>query len=322
MSFYNLLTQHCLSFSLGTMEGRLDIPLNGPSLNIVRQCGPALCDVLQSKFGCVATIDGVDFEGQQKKATVAPEKRFDVQLHSDVRVSVWKGDLTNFRVDAVVNAANEHLQHYGGLALALATAGGPQIQKDSDAYIRKYGVLNTGNAIVGDSGSLPCKKIIHVVGPRLSAYPDKFEVSRAEPLLQQAIMSILDKVKESHLNTVAIPAISSGLFNYPLQECANTIVKTVKAYYEKSSGHRPKEIQFVNHDEPTVWEMERACHQILAHNKPKTYSQAAGSTHRSDAKNSTLTVQTGNVHLTLKKGNIEDQEVRICFLLLLFTYLL
>ncbi|TMS06239.1 Poly [ADP-ribose] polymerase 9 [Larimichthys crocea] len=126
------------------MEGRLDIPLNGPSLNIVRQCGPALCDVLQSKFGCVATIDGVDFEGQQKKATVAPEKRFDVQLHSDVRVSVWKGDLTNFRVDAVVNAANEHLQHYGGLALALATAGGPQIQKESDAYIRKYGVLNYG----------------------------------------------------------------------------------------------------------------------------------------------------------------------------------
>ncbi|TKS67582.1 Poly [ADP-ribose] polymerase 9 [Collichthys lucidus] len=293
------------------MEGRLDIPLNGPSLNIVRQCGPALCDVLQSKFGCVATIDGVDFEGQQKKPTVAPEKRFEVQLHSDVRVSVWKGDLTNFQVDAVVNAANEYLQHHGGLASALATAGGPQIQKESDAYTRKHGVLKTGNAIVCDSGSLPCKKIIHAVGPRLSAYPNKYEVSQAEPLLQKAIISILNKVKESHLNTVAIPAISSGLFNYPLQECANTIVKTVKAYYEKSSGHRPKEIQFVNNDEPTVWEMERACHQILAHNKPKTYSQAAGSTHRSDAKSSTLTVQMGNVHLTLKKGNIEDQKTDV-----------
>lgn len=298
------------------MEGRLDVPLHGPSLNIVRRCGPALCDVLQSKFGCVATIDGVDFEGRQKKPTVAAEKRFDVNIksfHSDVRVrvSVWKGDLTNFPVDAVVNAANEHLQHYGGLALALSTAGGPQIQNESDEYIKKHGTLNTGEAVVSDPGSLPCKKIIHVVGPRLPMNPNKYEVLRAEPLLEKAIKSILDKVKDTHLNSVAIPAISSGLFNYPLPQCANIIVKTVKDYYEKSTGYRPKEIQFVNHDEPTVREMEMACRQILAPNEAMTYSQAAGSTHRSDGKNSTLTVQMGNVHLTLKKGNIEDQQTDV-----------
>ncbi|XP_032368834.1 protein mono-ADP-ribosyltransferase PARP9 isoform X2 [Etheostoma spectabile] len=289
------------------MASKLDIPLNGPSVNIVRRCGSALSDVLQSKFGCVATIDGVDFERgpstvQQRGPPVAPEKRFTVTLRGGVQVSVWKADLTSFSVDAVVNAANDRLQHYGGLAQALSIVGGRQIQKDSDDYIRKHGVLKTGDAIVLEPGFLPCKKIIHAVGPCLPGYPTKSEVSRAEELLVRAIKSILDRVKENRLQSVAIPAISSGLFNYPLQDCANTIVTTVKRYCEgsHSSAYLPKDIFLVNNDEPTVREMERACLQILTNSRT-----------RGDAKTSTLTVQLGNVHLTLKRGKIEEQQTDV-----------
>ncbi|XP_031147264.1 protein mono-ADP-ribosyltransferase PARP9 isoform X2 [Sander lucioperca] len=289
------------------MASKLDIPLHGPSVNIVRRCGSALSDVIQSKFGCVATFDGVDFERgpstvQQRRPPVVPEKRFTVKLHGGVQLAVWKADLTNFQVDAVVNAANDQLQHCGGLAQALSIAGGLQIQRDSNDYISRYGSLKTGDAIVFDAGSLPCKKIIHAVGPHLSKYPSKSDLSGAERLLERAIESILDKVKENHLQSVAIPAISSGLFNYPLPDCANTIVTTVKRYYEssRSSGHLPKDIFLVNNDEPTVKEMTRACLQIFTNSRT-----------RGDAKTSTPTVQLGNVHLTLKRGKIEEQQTDV-----------
>uniref|UniRef100_A0A3Q3BQC0 Poly [ADP-ribose] polymerase 9-like n=1 Tax=Haplochromis burtoni TaxID=8153 RepID=A0A3Q3BQC0_HAPBU len=227
-----------------TMALKSHIPLHGFNLNIVKQCGPALSDIIDIKYQCV---------------TVAPKKRFSVKLPSGVTVSVWKADLTNFKVDAVVNAANSFLQHGAGLAQALCEAGGPQIQMESDNYTKKYGSLPTGEAIVTNAGSLPCKKIIHAVGPQLPYNPGGFEVSRAEPLLERAIMNILHSLQEHHLHTVAIPAISSGLFNYPLPKCANTIVLTVKRYCEYlSRGSSLEEIIFVNNDEPTVREMERA----------------------------------------------------------------
>ncbi|XP_049903950.1 protein mono-ADP-ribosyltransferase PARP9 [Epinephelus moara] len=289
------------------MVSKLDIPLHGTAVNIVRRCGFALSGVLQSKFGCLAIIDGVDFDrdpsiAQQSGPTIVPEKRFSVTLRGGVQVSVWKADLINYRVDAVVNAANEYLQHYGGLALALSKAGGPQIQKDSEEYIKRHGSLKTGDAVVFDAGFLPCKKIIHAVGPQLPPDPSERDVMRYEPLLERAIRSILNGVQGHRLQSVAIPAISSGLFHYPLPKCAETIVTAVKCYCENTySPHLlPKEIHFVNHDEPTVKEMERACHQILATSK-----------RRGDAKTPTQSVQLGNVHLTLKRGKIEDQQTDV-----------
>ncbi|XP_035460347.2 protein mono-ADP-ribosyltransferase PARP9 isoform X2 [Scophthalmus maximus] len=305
--------ERSVQLHLGTMASKLDIPLHGASVNIVRQCGSALSDVLQSKFGCVAIIEGVDLArdpttAQQKKPTVTQEKRFTAALPSGVKVTVWKDDLTNVRADAVVNAANFKLQHWGGLALALSQAGGPQIQKECDDLITLNGDLRTGDAVVSAAGFLPCKMIIHAVGPHLSKFALKSDVSQAEPLLQKAIVSILDRVKEKRLKTVAIPAISSGLFNFPLPLCADTIVSTVKHYYENSSqGHLPEEILLVNNDEPSVREMERACRSILTSQPPtKTYSMAAAA-----AKNPATTVQIGNVLLTLKSGKIEEQQTDV-----------
>ncbi|XP_008278566.1 poly [ADP-ribose] polymerase 9 isoform X2 [Stegastes partitus] len=305
-----------MSIRSETMQSKLDVPLHGHSLNIVKRSGPALSDILNSKFGCVATFDGVDFEKHQSIAspTVVPEKRFAATLPNGVEVDVWKADLTSFPVDAVVNAANSSLHHGGGLAQALSEAGGPTIQKDSYDYISKHGDLKTGETFVSAPGSLPCKKIIHAVGPHLMYNPTMSDVTQAEPLLKTTICSILDKVEEHGFMTVAIPAISSGLFNYPLPDCANTIVSTVKRYYEKSSRqtHRPPKILLVNHDEPTVREMERACRQIFGkQHQPMLYSQATASRTRSAAKTSTPTVQIGNVVLKVKRENIEEQRTDV-----------
>uniref|UniRef100_A0A3Q2CMW6 Poly [ADP-ribose] polymerase 9-like n=1 Tax=Cyprinodon variegatus TaxID=28743 RepID=A0A3Q2CMW6_CYPVA len=273
------------------MASQRDIHLHGESLTIVKRCGAPLCEILDTKFGCVATIVGV----QQENESSTP------YLRRPPTVSVVKADLTNFQADAVVNAANKELKHIGGLARALSTAGGPKIQKESEDYVKKYGKLKTGEAVVFDAGLLPCKKIIHAVGPELPYYPTKNNVLQAEPLLKKTIWSILDIVEKHGLVNVAIPAISSGLFNYPLPECAHTIVSAVKEYYMRLSPIRPvaQEIFLVNHDDPTVQAIENACHQIF-HPQQST-----------DPQNPPPSVQIGNVVLKLKKGNIEEQKTDV-----------
>ncbi|XP_006810462.1 protein mono-ADP-ribosyltransferase PARP9-like [Neolamprologus brichardi] len=298
------------------MASKLDIRLQGSSLNIVRQCGHVLTNILYSKFGCVAIIEGMDFESdmsfvQQKRQSVAQEKRFSVKLPAGIEVSVWKADLTTLKVDAVVNAANCHLQHAGGLAYALCEAGGPQIQKESDIHITTHGALKTGEAVITTSGSLPCNVIIHAVGPRLSYGFTQSEFFDAKVLLEKTICRILQRVEENCLDTVAIPAISSGLFNYPLQDCADTIVSTVKHYYERvhSLNHLPKEILFANNDDQTVTEMMKACNKILAPHQLMPHSLAAQS--KGTAKTSDIATQIWSVNLTLKRDNIENQKVDV-----------
>ncbi|XP_071400529.1 protein mono-ADP-ribosyltransferase PARP9 [Centroberyx affinis] len=298
------------------MASKLDVPLQGPSFNIVRQCGPALKDVLQSKFGCSVEIHDVDFDrdpssGQWSRPTVVPKMRYSAQLQNGVKVSVWKADLTNFTVDAVVNAANDQLEHYGGLAQALSDAGGPEIQRESKQYIKKHGALKTGEAAVTNAGKLPCKKIIHAVGPRVPTLPTAAIVAQAEPRLTEAVWNILALVEKHNLQSVAIPALSSGLFNFPLPRCADIIVTTLKKYYDqKKSGRLPSEIFLVNHDDPSVSEMERACRRILA-NTHMSYSQAAGSQGKGAAKTPETVVQIGKVSLTLAKGRIEEQQTDV-----------
>lgn len=294
------------------MEEKVEIPLE--EFPFIQRYREDLSEVINSKFGCVVTFDGVDgaFSGTKySKAPVKPEKRSEHTLSSGVVVSVWKADLSCFGpAEAVVNAANSHLSHGGGLAQALSDAGGPQIQQDSQDHIKYHGPLKKGDAVVLNAGLLPYKKIIHAVGPDLSFNPSRSDVKDAEPLLRKAIENILKRVAEERLSSVAIPAVSSGLFYYPLPECAQTIVSTVKSYLEGPSygKHRPKEVFFVNNDEPTVREMERACRQILG-SGPSSYSNAVQNT-RGASRDQDLTVQIGQVSLTLKMELIQDQQVR------------
>lgn len=284
------------------------IPLDEKMVSFVKQCGPALKDVFQSKFGCKAVFHGIHADsgpGLLWKPTVVPEKRYSTQLSKDMTVSVWKDDLTTHKVDAVVNAANIHLKHGGGLALALCDAGGPEIQLESDRYIQKNGPLWEGAAIVTNAGNLKCEKIIHAVGPCLPPMPSQFHVNKSTPILVEAIKNILQRMEEEKLRSVAIPAISSGLFNFPLQLCADTIVKTLMQYNQILRG-KPLEIRLVNHDESSVREMERACRTFLGQPHYAVYRPAVS---QGNSSNTTLKIQ--NVTLNIKKGNIEEQKTSV-----------
>ncbi|XP_035760288.1 protein mono-ADP-ribosyltransferase PARP9-like, partial [Neolamprologus brichardi] len=123
------------------------------------------------------------------------------------------------------NAANENLSHMGGLAKALSATGGHTIQAESDLFIAKNGKLK---------GWTSC------------SYHSR-----------QTCMKL-------HLSSVAIPAVSSGIFNFPVSICADVVVTTIKKYFEHKNPTSPRfEIHLVNNDDPTVKEMERAFKEIL-----------------------------------------------------------
>uniref|UniRef100_A0AAR2LHF1 Macro domain-containing protein n=1 Tax=Pygocentrus nattereri TaxID=42514 RepID=A0AAR2LHF1_PYGNA len=213
------------------------IPFTVESTKILEQSHVAFCSALNGKFGCAAVFHNVEFtttsSSGSNKGTVMPEIKYSRHLSGGLKISVWKDDLVTHKADAVVNAANEHLNHGGGLALALCRAGGPQIQQASDQIIKVQGRVATGGAVVTPAGNLPCKYIIHAVGPYVHLNPLKSDIAAASPLLDKAIQSIFRCTEFHNLQSVAIPAISSGLYNFPRDLCADIIVNAVKSLIEK-----------------------------------------------------------------------------------------
>jgi putative ATPase len=133
-----------------------------------------------------------------------------------------KGNLLDEPVDAIVNAANGHLAHGGGVAGIIARAAGPELQAESDRLVREQGPFKTGSAVVTTAGKLPFKGVIHAVGPRHGEGDE-------EAKLYQALTSAFDRAKEKGWSSVSFPAVSSGIFAVPLDVCARAYLKAMRA---------------------------------------------------------------------------------------------
>ncbi|XP_013763387.1 poly [ADP-ribose] polymerase 14-like, partial [Pundamilia nyererei] len=197
-----------------------------------------------------------------------------VQTNSGVLISVSKVDICSFGVDAVVNAANEDLDHIGGLALALLRAAGPQLQRESSDYVAKNGRLRPGDAIITDAYNLPCKHVVHAVGPRFSDFDRKTSVSR----LKTAVRESLRQAEMANCSSVALPAISSGIFGFPVDLCAETIAQAVREHCDSPQGLRSlTEIHLVDNNDSTVRVMATAVSKEFSDLRPTmTIPQQAG----------------------------------------------
>ncbi|XP_038559136.1 protein mono-ADP-ribosyltransferase PARP14-like [Micropterus salmoides] len=213
--------------------------------------GSLFLSTIMSDFNCVVVLRP---ESQEEEEEENYEEGnglcyCKVQTSSGVLVSVSKADICMFRVDAVVNAANEDLQHIGGLALVLLNAAGPQLQKISNDYISTNGKLRAGDAIVTGACNLPCKYVVHAVGPRFSDYDKKTSVSR----LKLAVKESLSQAEKVHCSTIALPAISSGVFGFPVDLCADTIAQAVREYCDRPGSLTSlTEIHLVDNNDNTV----------------------------------------------------------------------
>jgi len=166
-------------------------------------------------------------------------------------ITVVQGDLTAQRVAAIVNAANEHLQHGGGVAAAIVQAGGQAIQNESDEWVAEHGPIGPGRAAITTAGKLPARYVIHVVGPR---YRD------GQPnaaLLKQAVDAALDAAALSGCRTVAMPAISAGVFGYPRDEACQVIVAACKEWLDRRPG-LISELRLVGFDHEAVADFRHA----------------------------------------------------------------
>ena len=170
------------------------------------------------------------------------------------KISVYKDDLTKHRVDAIVNAANERLEHIGGLAGAIVNAGGKEIQEECRAFVRERGNILEGRTYVSKSGTLPCKHIIHAVGPqwdyKAKQKREEAKETRQEGMLEYAISNCLKDAKS--LSSIAIPAVSSGVFGFPVDLCAEVVVGTVLQFCKENPTCKLSEIHLTNNDDATV----------------------------------------------------------------------
>ena len=165
--------------------------------------------------------------------------------HELKTVNVYIGDITTFnRAEVIVNAANEDLKHIGGVAYAIAKKGGPVIQEDSDDYVSKRGKVQTGTAILQTRiGSLPppYKAIVHAVGPtwnRSSTNHDR-EIAVLKKTCKRAL------VCAQRYGSIAIPAISSGVYGFPIDACADALIRAVVEFSENNDDSDLCDINFI-----------------------------------------------------------------------------
>lgn len=154
---------------------------------------------------------------------------------------VKRGDITDEKVDAIVNAANSHLQHGGGVAGAIVRKGGRVIQEESN----RIGYLPVGSIAVTTAGSLPARYVIHAVGP---VWGEGGENEK----LKSAVFNSLRKAQELGLKSMSIPAISSGIFGFPKKRCAEILIETIVEFFKENSDSTIKVVNCCNIDDLTT----------------------------------------------------------------------
>jgi O-acetyl-ADP-ribose deacetylase (regulator of RNase III) len=145
----------------------------------------------------------------------------ELRLASGGVFEVVQGNLLDEPVDAIVNAANGHLAHGGGVAGVISRAAGPALQEESDRIVRERGPFPTGSAVVTTAGKLPFKGVIHAVGPR-------YGEGEEEAKLVKALTSAFACAGERGWTSVSFPAVSAGIFAVPLEVCARAYLAAVR----------------------------------------------------------------------------------------------
>jgi O-acetyl-ADP-ribose deacetylase (regulator of RNase III) len=147
------------------------------------------------------------------------------------RVSLVKGDITNLKVDAVVNAANNSLMGGGGVDGAIHKAGGPEILRECIEIRNRQGGCKTGEAVLTQAGKLPARYVIHTVGPVWNGGQNN-----EETLLASCYRKSLQLAVQNHVKTIAFPNISTGIYGFPKERAAEIAVKTILEFMENDNN--------------------------------------------------------------------------------------
>ncbi len=136
-----------------------------------------------------------------------------------------EGDITEMATDAIVNAANAQLILGVGVAGAIKRKGGPSIQQECN----KIGGTFVGGAVITTAGKLKAKYVIHAVGPRMGEGDE-------DAKLESATLNSLQIADKHNLKSISFPAISAGIFGFPIERCAEIMLRTTIEYLKAKTG--------------------------------------------------------------------------------------
>jgi O-acetyl-ADP-ribose deacetylase (regulator of RNase III) len=166
---------------------------------------------------------------------------------------VVKGNLLAEKTDAIVNAANSHLAHGAGVALAIAKAAGFALVEEGNRIVRQQGEVPVGDAVVTTAGHLPFKGVIHTVGPRMGEGDEHAK-------LVGALYSSFIKAHEMKWGSVSFPGVSSGIFSVPHDICADAYLEAVHKFWETYQSSTVRLIRLVLFKGPLLEEIHGRSH--------------------------------------------------------------
>ena len=134
-------------------------------------------------------------------------------------LELLEGDITEMQTEAIVNAANARLILGGGVAGAIRKKGGPKIQQECN----EIGGTFVGGAVITTAGNLKAKYVIHAVGPRMGE-------GNENQKLKNATLNSLKLADEKNIKSISFPAVSAGIFGFPIEKCAEIMLKTTIDY--------------------------------------------------------------------------------------------
>ncbi|XP_025943186.1 poly [ADP-ribose] polymerase 14-like, partial [Apteryx rowi] len=271
---------------------------------------------VKQDFNCLIRLEEQPEEQLEEQQEHGSEgKPYRQATIGGVVIAVYKADLCTHHVDVVVNASNEELKHIGGLAGALLQAAGPELQEECD-MLTKHGCLQPGCAVITGAGKLPCKHVIHAVGPRWK----KDEAEKCVFLLRKTVKKCLQLAETYNHRSIAFPSISAGIFGFPLQLCTYSIVSSIKETLEESMGDSSlKEVHLVDVAEKNIQAFSRALKEVFSDNllpcssvhQTNADNQPRKSQSSQNSKSLMMVTTEEGLDVILKKGSIEDATTDI-----------
>ncbi len=171
------------------------------------------------------------------------------------QLQLVQGDITDEQVDGIVNAANAHLSHGAGVAGAIVRKGGKQIQVESDQWVREHGTVSHAEPAYTRAGNLSCRYVIHAVGPHWGEGDEEHKLTAAV----HGSLCLADDLK---LTSIAFPALSTGIFGFPVNLAAGVMLSVIQHYLLANPETSLKTIRLVLFDRATmqtflqVWEQD------------------------------------------------------------------
>lgn len=159
-----------------------------------------------------------------------------------MQVYIIKGDITQLKVDAIVNAANSSLMGGGGVDGAIHRAAGPELLEECKSIIRTIGSCPPGKAVITGGARLPARFVIHTVGPVWRG-----GYFREHELLTSCYRESLQLAEEKKLTSLAFPCISTGVYGFPKQEAVKVVSSLIHSWPWKRSS--VQEVYFVVFDD-------------------------------------------------------------------------